>query len=552
MEDVVKCPICGQVMDARACPCCRISPASADGSAGDDAARHRDETAEVRDRAAERRDRGAEHRDARARDDEFAVTDRDKIASDQAQARSDDDGVSSHRDQQAADFDQRTANDEYASGGDAIRYHRALASRERSRRERDSVSESRDETSAARLHEHDGADAVHLLRVGERDRLEAASDREDAAGDRHESARERAAALRDRTESAGAADRALEVLESMSDAFFTLDSEWRFTYLNPQCEMVLERRREDLVGRNVWEEFPNTVGSRFDEEYRRAVREHVAVRFEGDYTARGRTVDVRAHPVAGGLAVYFTDVTDERLRAFRLRQTERLEMLGQLTAGVAHDFNNLLAAVGGFAHLGQAAAVDEKTRGYFDQIDSASTRAAALTRQLLAFGREQDLSPTLIDLNEVVDALFSLLSQLTPPRIELRVALSPRAVPVFVDRSQIEQVLLNLVVNARDAIEENGSITVSTIDGAPAGLEHDVQMPSAWLQVTDSGSGIPEAVRPHIFDPFFSTKPPETGTGLGLATIYGIVAQTGGSIFVDSTVGLGTTMTVALPAGEPA
>ena len=550
MEDVVKCPICGRVMGTQACPRCGISPASADGSAGADAARHRDETAEVRDRAAERRDRGAEDRDARARDDEFAVTDRGKISSAQAQARSDDDRVSSHRDQQTADFDQRTADDEYASGGDATRYRRAYASRQRSRRERDSVSESRDETSAARLHEHDGADAV--LRVGERDRLEAAHDREDAADDRHESARERAEALRDRTESAGAAGRALEVLESMSDAFFTLDSEWRFTYLNPQCEIVLGRRREDLVGKSVWEEFPNTVGSRVEDEYRRALREHVAVRFEADYAARGRTLEVRVHPVAGGLAVYFTDITDERLREVRLRQTERLEMLGQLTAGVAHDFNNLLAAVGGFAQLGQAAAVDETTRGYFDQIKTASTRAEALTRQLLAFGREQDLSPTLIDLNEVVAALVPLLSQLIPPRIDLRVALSPRPVPAFVDRSQLEQVLLNLVVNARDAIAENGSITVSTDDGAPAALEHDVQVPSAWLQVTDTGSGFPEAVRPHIFDPFFSTKPPETGTGLGLAPIYGIVAQSGGSIFVDSTVGLGTTMTVALPAGEPA
>jgi signal transduction histidine kinase len=405
----------------------------------------------------------------------------------------------------------------------------------------------RDETAAAR-HEDDGDVSRKDIRLlAQRDRVSAADDRGEAADDREDAARERDEALRNRTEYTAAAQRALETLESMSDAFFTLDSDWQFTYLNPQSELILQRRREDLIGRNVWEEFPEVVGSLFEDEFRRAVGEQEPARFEEDHVPPGRTLEVRAYPVTEGLAVYFTDVTNERLRDARLRQTQRLEALGQLTAGVTHDFNNLLMAVGGFAQLGQAGAVDEATTGYFDQIESASQTGVALIRQLLAFARQQDLSPAAIDLNEVVDGLSSLLGQLMPADIKLCVAPSPQPVTVFVDRSQLEQVLLNLVVNSRDAIDTTGSITVSTMSAAPTGVMHDVRVPSGWLQVTDTGSGIPENVRPHIFDPFFSTKPPETGTGLGLATIYGIVSQSGGSIFVDSTLGVGTTMTLALP-----
>ena len=163
-----------------------------------------------------------------------------------------------------------------------------------------------------------------------------------------------------------------------------------------------------------------------------------------------------------------------------------------------------------------------------------------MTRQLLAFARKQELSPTVVELNQAVETSSRLLRQLTPPRIDLKLSLSPAPVPVLVDRSQLEQVLLNLVVNSRDAIDRNGSITLSTWNSDSTGA----------LQVTDTGSGIPEDVLPHIFDPFFSTKSPETGTGLGLATIYGIVSQSGGSIAVHSTVNVGTTMTVALPTAE--
>lgn len=461
-------------------------------------------------------------------------------SNEQDQASSDRDRTASGTDQRAADEDQQAADDGFAAGGDAASYLRGLLARVLTRRDRGSASASRAETSLARRRSHHAE-----LR-------QAAGDRERAAHDREAAAVDRRAAFRTRRESRAAARRALETLESMSDAFFTLDPEWRFTYLNPQAETILERRREELLGRTLWDVFPDAVGSRLDDASRCALREQVPVRFTEDHVALGRTLEVRVHPKPGGLAVYFTDVTDERLRDQRFRQAQRLEAIGRVTANVAHDFNNLLAATGGFARLGRAAAVDEQSKAYFAEIESASRKAEALTRQLLVFAREQDLSPVVVDLNDVVEGLSSLLWQLMPGGIDLRLALSPRPVPVFVDRSKLEQVLMNLVVNSRDAIVANGSITVTTRPDAPPGVAHDVRVAAGWLQVGDTGAGIPEDLMPLIFDPFFSTKPPDRGSGLGLATIHGIVSQSGGSVFVDSTPGVGTTMTLALPALDPA
>ena len=383
------------------------------------------------------------------------------------------------------------------------------------------------------------------------DRHDSAADRLKAADDREDAADDRAKALQNRLDSAEAERLALETLESMSDAFFTLDEEWRFTYLNPQTEAILERPRADLVGKNMWEELPEAVGTHTEDEYRRALGEQVPVRFEEHYGHLGRTLNIRVHPIPDGLAVYFSDVTAARRQEDRLRESQRLEAIGRVTAEVAHDFNNLLAAVRGYAQLGRTAAGDEQTTRYFDQIDEAGQRAAELTRQLMAFARKQTLSPVTTDLNDEIESLDSVLRQLLPDTIELQLSLSPNPVPVFVDRSQLERVIINLLLNSRDAIDTTGSITLNTTTESPPGITHTSEAPTGWLQVTDTGSGIPANALPHIFEPFFSTKPPEQGTGLGLATIHGIVAQSGGDIFVDSTPGRGTTMTIVFPATAP-
>jgi PAS domain S-box-containing protein len=541
MAEVERCPACGEALAALPVAAFRIAPSA---EAVEQAATDRDKTAESRDRAAERRDRGADDRDVLTRHHQQSATHRDHTASDQDQAWSDHDQTASGSDQKTADADQLAANADFVAGGDADRYGRGLQARARTRRARDTATDSRDGTTAAREQGHDASDDHEdLLRLAGHDRASAADDREGAASDREE-------ALRNRTDSAAAAQRAVETLEAMSDGFFTLDTEGRFMYLNPKCEALLQRRREDVIGKIVWEAFPEVPGSQFGDEYRRALRGRVPVRFEETYPPLGRTFEARAYPVSDGLAVYFTDVTDERAGEQRLRQSQRLEAIGRVTASVAHDFNNLLTAIGGFASLGQRTAADESTRSSLDHIAAASERAVALTRQLLIFGREQELTPTVNDLNDLVSGLLPVLGQLMPAGVELRLAPSPQPVAVFVDRSQLEQVLLNLVVNSRDAIDAPGTITVSTASDPPTGVLHDVRVPSGWLQVADTGAGIPEEELPLIFDPFFSTKPRETGTGLGLATIYGIVAQSGGTIIVESTVGAGTTMTVALPARD--
>jgi len=518
------------------------SPADSASHGRELAADSRDAHAQDRDEAAEFRDRSAEKREARLVHDLHAVDDGHQIATAQAPLTVGQNATVG--DERRADEGPEAVDEELVVGGLSGTHTREAPGRDRSGHAHGTVLAAGD---AAR---HDDQDALleDVLLVAKEDRLDAARDRDDAAGDRREGALQRAAALHDRDESALSERRALQTLESMSDAFFTLDSEWRFTYLNPQTEAILERRREDLIGKSVWEEFPEGVDSRFDEEFGRALREQTPVRFEARYEPLGRILEVRIFPSPDGLAVYFSDVTSERLQEQRLRQAQRLGAIGQATAGVAHDFGNILAAVRGFAQLGQRATDNEKTAHYFSEIDRAGAKAAQLTRQLLAFARQQDLTPTVNDLNEVVHDLSSMLGQLVKPGVDLRLALSSEPVVVFVDRSQLEQVLINLVVNSNDAIDTIGTITITTSNSDPKHVAHEPGPPSGWLQVNDDGSGIPSDVMPHIFDPFFSTKPPQTGTGLGLATTYGIVAQSDGAITAESTPGAGTTMTIELPS----
>jgi len=507
----------------------------------DRAAESRDAHAQDRDEAAEFRDRAAEKRDARLVHDLLALDDGDQIARTAAPSTLDQEAPTGE--ERRADHDPEAVDEELGVGRDGT-HARETRGRDGSDHEHESAPRVVDATP----HDDEQALLEDVLLIAREDRLDAARDRERADGDRREGARERATALQDRNESALAERRAVQTLESMSDAFFTLDAEWRFTYLNPQSEAILERSREHLIGKSLWEELPWGFGLRFDDEYRRVLRDQTPVRFEACYEPLGRLLEVRIFPVADGLAVYFSDVTTERQQEQRLRQAQRLEAIGQATAGVAHDFGNILAAVRGFAQLGQRASGSEKAAHYFSEIDRAGAKAAQLTRQLLAFARQQDLTPTVIDLNDVVGDLSSVLAQLVAPGVDLRLALSPEPIAVFVDRSQLEQVLINLVVNSNDAIDTIGTITITTSNSDPKHVAHEPGPPSGWLQVNDDGSGIPTDVMPHIFDPFFSTKPQQTGTGLGLATIYGVISQSGGSITVESTPGAGTTMTVALPA----
>jgi signal transduction histidine kinase/ActR/RegA family two-component response regulator len=234
----------------------------------------------------------------------------------------------------------------------------------------------------------------------------------------------------------------------------------------------------------------------------------------------------------------------------QLRQLQKMEAVGRLAGGIAHDFNNLLTVILGRSHLLLAAmAADHPHRRPIKSIDQTAERAAMLTRQLLAFSRKQVLAPTVLDPNEVVVGMMDILQRLIGESVELTFNQDPDVGRVKVDRGQLEQVIVNLVVNARDAMPEGGRITIATSAAVPdesaAGSARQ-----ANLTVTDTGTGMDAHTQARIFEPFFTTKEPGKGTGLGLATVYGILRQSGGTIQVDSEPGAGTTFTISLPQVE--
>jgi PAS domain S-box-containing protein len=280
------------------------------------------------------------------------------------------------------------------------------------------------------------------------------------------------------------------------------------------------------------------------------------------YTSNGTMIEVNvaSHALSlGGRKVrcaVIEDVTAKAQLERRLQQSQRLESLGQLAGGVAHDFNNLLNVIVGYstlavAELEEAAASDARWQGVCEdvgQIQGAVDRATALTRQLLAFARAEVVQARAVDLNRVVADIEQLLHRTLGDDVQLTTRYARGVVPVYIDPGQLEQVLVNLAVNARDAMPGGGELTIET--GTEVVDEyHTGQRPGrhARLRVTDTGAGMSKATVDRAFEPFFTTKPKGQGTGLGLATIYGIVTSAGGDVQIDSEVGRGTTITVLLP-----
>ncbi|MGH9508179.1 MAG: PAS domain S-box protein [Terriglobales bacterium] len=255
------------------------------------------------------------------------------------------------------------------------------------------------------------------------------------------------------------------------------------------------------------------------------------------------------------------DVTDQRRLEGQLRQAQKMDAIGQMAGGIAHDFNNLLTVITGHCEIMLDASLQDPTPPVerVAKVKAAADRAVALTRQLLAFSRAQMLAPQVLELNQVVAAAHDLLRPLLSEQVELRIALAPAAGRVSADPVQIEQVIMNLAINARDAMPEGGVITFETANAEIDELyrrAHPMAKPGSYvmLAVSDNGMGMDEATRARIFEPFFTTKAQGRGTGLGLATVYGIVKQSNGYIWVYSEPGRGTTFKVLLPrvpAAEP-
>jgi two-component system, cell cycle sensor histidine kinase and response regulator CckA len=250
------------------------------------------------------------------------------------------------------------------------------------------------------------------------------------------------------------------------------------------------------------------------------------------------------------------DVTERRQLEERLSQSEKMEAIGRLAGGVAHDFNNLLTVISGYTEL-LLARPDSARREQLGEIAHAAEQAAALTRQLLAFSRRQVLHPRVLDLNEIVAGMEPMVRRIIGDDVNVGVRMSPGLPPVEADRSQLERVILNLAANARDAMPDGGRLTIET---AAVELDEDYVASrgegtpgrNALLAVSDTGVGMSEEVQRHLFEPFFTTKAPGAGTGLGLATVFGVVKQSGGSIYVYSEEGRGTTFKIYLPAATGA
>ena len=244
-----------------------------------------------------------------------------------------------------------------------------------------------------------------------------------------------------------------------------------------------------------------------------------------------------------------TDVTERRQLEAQLRESQKMEAVGRLAGGVAHDFNNLLCAILGYADLALMDARESSTvRDEIEEIRKAAQRAAQLTKQLLAFGRRQIRRPTRIDVDDVVRDTDRLLTQLLGAHIQLLTQPLAAGAVVHMDPSELDQILVNLAVNARDAMPHGGTVSIETARSSLPGATPAAGVTDCvLLTVTDSGCGIDAETLPHIFEPFFTTKG-DAGTGLGLSTVYGIVKQNGGQIEVESTVGGGTRFRVYLPA----
>ena len=353
-----------------------------------------------------------------------------------------------------------------------------------------------------------------------------------------------------------------ELLRQSPLAITVVDADGKVLMWNPEAERLFGWTEEEVIGRTPPHVPPDSIPKLF-EFIRKATEGHPARGTEVVRVRRdGSRVNVLVHTAAlrdrdgdvVGVMGMFVDVTERRQIEIRLRAAQKMEAVGLLAGGVAHDFNNLLTAIKGFSSLLLEAVGENKSaEECVTEIVKAAERAAGLTGQLLAFSRRQLLRPQIVDLNARLKHMHTMLRVLAASNIELTLELGEDVGLVMVDPTQLEQVVLNLVMNARDAIVERGRIILKT-----SGVELDKEFdtwgvsrrpgPYVRLDVIDTGAGMSPLTISRAFDPFYTTK--EAGTGLGLATVFGIVKQSGGYVWPTSTSDKGTTFSVYLPRYE--
>jgi two-component system, cell cycle sensor histidine kinase and response regulator CckA len=353
----------------------------------------------------------------------------------------------------------------------------------------------------------------------------------------------------------------VEILERANDAIMLDDLDDRIVFWNRGAERLYGWSAAEVMGLDAGKLLFKEAASAFQDARSNVLAKGDWLGELGQVTKNGRNVIVSSHwtllrDESGqprSKLVINTDITDKKKLEMRLQHAQRLEAIGVLAGGVAHDFNNLLTVINGYSELLLTGPqLDAAARDLVRQIHRAGGRAEALTRQLLAFSRKQVLAPQVLDLNELIGEMEKMLRRLIGDDINLAASLEPGLGRVKADPGQLEQVVMNLVVNARDAMPRGGFLTLATrnvvLTRSYAETCLNVQPgPFVLLSVTDTGVGMDEATKARIFEPFFTTKEPGKGTGLGLSTVHGIIQQSGGHLEVYSEMGQGTTFKIYLP-----
>jgi two-component system cell cycle sensor histidine kinase/response regulator CckA len=338
------------------------------------------------------------------------------------------------------------------------------------------------------------------------------------------------------------------ILENTTDGFFALDHKWKFTYLNPEAEMLLGRKRDELIGKELWQEFPQLNDSPFEENYRRVLSEQASMEFEASDAAGKIWFEMRAYPSNGGVSVFFRDVTERKRTEEERLTTSKLESLGTLAGGIAHDLNNILTVISGNIGLAQIEAPNDagSLLSCLSKAGQAAQHAAHLSSQLLTFSKGGAPLKRVCSISELLAqaAEFSLYGSNLRADIDILADLWKAEV----DPGQVEQVINALMINAREAMPHGGTVRIAArnvqLEEKPGALVP----PGHYVKITiaDRGSGIPDDLATKIFDPYFTTKP--MGTGLGLAIGYSIVKKHGGMLHLESSSPEGSTFAFYLPA----
>ncbi len=351
------------------------------------------------------------------------------------------------------------------------------------------------------------------------------------------------------------------VFEGTGDAIFVKDVAGRYLIVNSAVAAFFGRPIEQIIGKTAFELIDAESAEKLTSNDRHILEtgESTTVDFQTEHkgTLEHFLVTRAAYrdnigKIIGIIGIT-RNITNYREIEARLRQSQKMEAIGTLAGGVAHDFNNILMVISGYSSvLADALKNDPKLRGHVEQIQKSGERAASLTRQLLAFSRKQTVQPTHLNLNEVVSGIEKLLHRLIGEDITISTKLAQNLGTVLADEGQMEQIILNLAVNARDAMPEGGRLSIETrVTRARSGPAHGQGelKPGEYVEliISDSGIGMSSSIQAHIFEPFFTTKPAGKGTGLGLSTVYGIVQQAGGYVTFESTPALGTTFRIFIP-----